>query len=363
MTKENATAPKPELRESAAFHAQALRLCWDQYSLFCSSIFPARWRMPPNYPSPEYVLPSLIGQIALAQELPEPPLPAKASGEMFDLPAAREFMAKNAKDPVLSAWLRTAAALSRYKARVYCVEPDLARDLLLTSPDNFDFDAVGPRLPLPGFVLSVPRGTITTADGDVLAIAVTVADGMFTIAAPLESGAAYTFISDTDTGAVFELLGDDVNYDAKGLNAFLRERPDATPEELAREMICQPGDKAALSLITSFTLNVLAFMVAGGEVEGDVEEGGRTAPAKRRSPRLTTAANCRDFQTPWVIGTRYARRVRPGHAVCFSGRSVRVHWRCGHWRRQPCGPGRKERRMLFVSPVLVNSKKKETPDE
>jgi hypothetical protein len=35
--------------------------------------------------------------------------------------------------------------------------------------------------------------------------------------------------------------------------------------------------------------------------------------------------------------------------------TVRPHWRSGHWRLQPCGPGRSERKRIAIPSVLVNS--------
>jgi hypothetical protein len=37
------------------------------------------------------------------------------------------------------------------------------------------------------------------------------------------------------------------------------------------------------------------------------------------------------------------------------GWTVAPHWRRGHWRAQPCGPGRSERRRVAIPAVLVNA--------
>ena len=37
------------------------------------------------------------------------------------------------------------------------------------------------------------------------------------------------------------------------------------------------------------------------------------------------------------------------------GWTVTPHWRRGHWRAQPCGAGRQERRRVAIPSVLVNS--------
>jgi hypothetical protein len=34
--------------------------------------------------------------------------------------------------------------------------------------------------------------------------------------------------------------------------------------------------------------------------------------------------------------------------------TVRPHWRCGHYRNQPCGPGKMYRKLVYIDPILVN---------
>lgn len=38
-----------------------------------------------------------------------------------------------------------------------------------------------------------------------------------------------------------------------------------------------------------------------------------------------------------------------------SGYAVAPHWRRGHFRMQPYGPGRTERKLLFLAPVLIHA--------
>lgn len=45
-------------------------------------------------------------------------------------------------------------------------------------------------------------------------------------------------------------------------------------------------------------------------------------------------------------------RAEPGGS---GGWTVCPHWRRGHWRWQPCGPGRQERRRVAIPSVLVNA--------
>lgn len=40
---------------------------------------------------------------------------------------------------------------------------------------------------------------------------------------------------------------------------------------------------------------------------------------------------------------------------CGGGSAVAPHWRRGHFRMQPCGPGWQERKLIFVAPVLIHA--------
>jgi hypothetical protein len=54
--------------------------------------------------------------------------------------------------------------------------------------------------------------------------------------------------------------------------------------------------------------------------------------------------------------TLYQKETTTHHdqAVEKGGWTVTPHWRRGHWRAQPCGPGRSERRRVAIPAVLVN---------
>ena len=55
--------------------------------------------------------------------------------------------------------------------------------------------------------------------------------------------------------------------------------------------------------------------------------------------------------------TLYRREVRavPAPARGTGGWTVAPHWRRGHWRSQPVGPARQERRRVAIPSVLVNA--------
>src|SRR5205085_1345437 len=54
--------------------------------------------------------------------------------------------------------------------------------------------------------------------------------------------------------------------------------------------------------------------------------------------------------------TLYRRETSEDHSDTSGsgGWTVNPHWRRGHWRWQPCGPARQERRRVAIPSVLVN---------
>lgn len=73
----------------------------------------------------------------------------------------------------------------------------------------------------------------------------------------------------------------------------------------------------------------------------------------------------REFWTPNVIGARYrlkreVPRIVDGHFVYGahqqgSHASPRMHWRRGHYRQQPCGVGRRQRKTIWLEPMLIGA--------
>jgi hypothetical protein len=81
--------------------------------------------------------------------------------------------------------------------------------------------------------------------------------------------------------------------------------------------------------------------------------------------RVGKAEQAREFWTPNVIGAKYkikreVARVVDG-AFATSQResgahaSPRMHWRRGHHRMQPIGPGRKQRKEIWIEPCLIGA--------
>jgi hypothetical protein len=81
--------------------------------------------------------------------------------------------------------------------------------------------------------------------------------------------------------------------------------------------------------------------------------------------RVGKAEKAREFWSPNVIGARYkfkreVARISDGQFVTGqratgTHASPRLHWRRGHYRNQPVGPGRKERKTIWLEPCLIGA--------
>src|SRR5580704_13752725 len=81
--------------------------------------------------------------------------------------------------------------------------------------------------------------------------------------------------------------------------------------------------------------------------------------ARKRGPKETAKAEMEVRMTP--VRYSFAQEVTLFHRETGSvegngagGCTVSPHWRRGHWRWQPHGPGRQERKRVAIPSVLVN---------
>ncbi len=78
------------------------------------------------------------------------------------------------------------------------------------------------------------------------------------------------------------------------------------------------------------------------------------AEAERRKGKKAEKARrkaARSFNVVRIIGPE---PVGGSGVASGSGRTVRPHWRRGHFRMQPYGPGLNKRKLVWIEPVLVN---------
>jgi hypothetical protein len=137
----------------------------------------------------------------------------------------------------------------------------------------------------------------------------------------------------------------------------------------ARDTVGMTPEEAALgSALTKLALNVCLLATAYGVTclgpanPSHYERLTRHAHLARKRGReqreraeieVQTAPVRYAFAQEVTLYRREPGEVREGGNGA-GGWTVSPHWRRGHWRSQPCGHGRSERRRLAIPSVLVN---------
>lgn len=113
-------------------------------------------------------------------------------------------------------------------------------------------------------------------------------------------------------------------------------------------------DRELLKRIISFSGHLLLAMNAVPEqIEAPVIQWPVKEKIQRRVPQ-------RDWVWhPHFLGRNY-RWERERASQGGSHASPRLHPRRGHWRHQPYGPGRKEKKVIWIKPMLVGAKPERT---
>lgn len=102
-------------------------------------------------------------------------------------------------------------------------------------------------------------------------------------------------------------------------------------------------DHSVLGLLVRLVLNACHYLA---NVPQALEESQRQTAKKARDTRP-------ELWSPRWIGKHYARKQIIGGVPSGTHASPRMHWRRGHWRNQPVGEGRKDRRRTWIEPILV----------
>ena len=107
---------------------------------------------------------------------------------------------------------------------------------------------------------------------------------------------------------------------------------------------CDGQDDNVTGKMEHLAIQILLFLSAfpeGYQPEHVLRKPG--AKGHRQLPGLYAAR---------FVGKSQMRPDHSGHHVASAptGRTNAAHWVGGFWRRQPCGPGRQERRLLWIQP-------------
>lgn len=155
--------------------------------------------------------------------------------------------------------------------------------------------------------------------------------------------------------------------------------PDDDLETVLKKVVMMPSDEADyanapgvekhLASFVRIALNAVIAMVYGADWH-------KLEPSyldKKEKERLTTQEKSKDKAAARIAKLRLGAMTEvyefeqstkafleePPTPSEFSSEAIgmpkKPHWRRGHWRRQPMGPGRKERVLRWICPMLIHS--------
>lgn len=163
-------------------------------------------------------------------------------------------------------------------------------------------------------------------------------------------------------------------FDLRDRSRTFEELLDAEREKLAADLTSgwngvrqqseqwREGLSAAVSALT-LAINVVCLINAtsAGEFStaypDDAPETLRDEAndRRRRAGRIAREQLLeRGYMPVRIVLGRESRSTAP-EAATAGGREVSSHWRRGHWRRQPFGQGRAQRRLQWIRPTLVRA--------
>jgi hypothetical protein len=127
------------------------------------------------------------------------------------------------------------------------------------------------------------------------------------------------------------------------------ESPELPVSRMLDEALDKENDGEFLEELGTIVFGLLLAITARPELVTPARMVKRVGPVHGKDTK--------EFWEPNIIGRDYhVRRHLPKGGTHAS---PRLHWRRGHFRRQPCGPGFSERKTIWLEPVLVGAGEKE----
>jgi hypothetical protein len=243
--------------------------------------------------------------------------------------------------PAQAHLLAVGGSLAEYAMPHIWIRSEMAEAINQTDPP-LDLDWTTMELPFPGMILMLPSGALTHAiEGEVQFLIycrrqVTAKDG--------NVHSVFDIVTNTDRStAVYEITDSEPIVPLGNLGRYLGEVTARYDHPLTAED--RELQKQALHLI----FGSLLVMAARPKLVTQTQLI-RRVHTKRETPK--------EFWTPRILGEHY--RIRREH-VSRGGHhgSPRFHWVRGHYRDQPHGPARQQRRLIWIDPhtkgVTANS--------
>jgi hypothetical protein len=267
---------------------------------------------------------------------------------------ARLDSARRAPGTPTTEMLAMSYALVRDRWPIHWVAKELALSALNTRPPedlNLATDMTWPRRSL---LFMLPKGTLLTSYGEVAAVGIAhIAAGEVLEPpnrAPRDGLFTPNFKYDTDGegdnvllsvfaemhGAYGQLCCVSYNVETTTGRVFGDHFPSNTSyTEVHRENIATIESALNLALTLALLMQAQPGLITSDE-----------------APRRVSTREGRPIVAAKWIGRSYRLRREPGVG---SHAAPRMHWRNGHWRRQPYGEGATLRKLIWIEPVLVNA--------
>lgn len=325
-------------RDPGPISALAVRLAEGSPKLF-SRFYPRIYENLGKYNSPKVLAAYLTEMVR-----------ASGADEVDKLPVAYRIMA-----PSLH-------ALTQQKVPMFFLAPSFL-DAIKATDFKEDIDWINLKLPFEQGVMVLPRGTLSAREGEI----------GFIYWSRVRAGVQYRSMIDYAPGLpgwlqvphdsfVCTALLPDVGcwYDfclsashrptLQLRNVFYREQGETLPpnhaglspfDEQLSEADSPLIEQLGVVLFGTFlAMNARPDLIEMGKCERVIKE-------KKDKPR-------REFWSPNVIGRRYVLK-RERKETQGTHASPMMHWRRGHYRSQAFGVGRKERKTIWIEPILVGA--------
>lgn len=254
------------------------------------------------------------------------------------------------------------------KMPLFFIAPDLLKAVTATDFDG-DINWVDLKLPYEHGIFVLPRGAFSHPEDGEVSMILWSRGGPGTYPPPTEIGIPPLIVEDTFF-VITALCADkglwyDATLNAKHRptlrlrNLFYREGDQAMPPAnkfiVGLDEDLTETDSEFLENVGAILFGTIMAMNARPELYEPAKLE-RAIPAKSDRPR-------REFWSPNIIGRRYkikreVPRIVDGKFVTSSNpsgthASPRAHWRRGHTRQQPYGPQRRERKTIWIEPILI----------
>lgn len=246
----------------------------------------------------------------------------------------------------------------RHRMPIYFVREQFARAVMATDlPHDFTLEDL--HWPMAGMVLAFPPGFMKEVVGKETCFVYTANCDAGEYRVSAFAGCPAVVLPKSKVGWFWYATG------PRGLETFVTSffRDERVNEVITRNAYTDftgikdaqgvEQDRVATDRVSALMLKLLVVLNTRPTL---VEQGTCTRPEKRKHGRVKQHA----LWSPNLIGWWYC--VAGAGDYNGSHASPRMHWRRGHVRNQPHGPGRTLRKLIWLEPVLVGVSEAKTAD-